>query len=76
MANETTRMYSKPREYTPPQPERVTCRASTVQAVTEALVNGHVHAGTVAHVCALEKGHTEEYCQCFCNHQFRVIGPR
>ena len=40
------------------------------------------HAGTVTHVCARPKAHTDiasalehpEYCQCRCGYQWRAIG--
>lgn len=29
------------------------------------------HQGSLTHVCVLPKKHTEEYCRCVCNFQWR-----
>lgn len=39
------------------------CGLSTIEITTEILIGGEKHAGTVAHICGLDKGH-EGSCQC------------
>jgi hypothetical protein len=51
----------------------IPCGLSTVKSYKQIDFNGFPHAGTLAHVCILEKGHKEKgelKCRCLCEMEF------
>jgi len=46
------------------------CTFSTVKIYRVLDFQGFKHAGTLSHICTLDKGHSE-YCKCICGVEFQ-----
>lgn len=49
--------------------EEKRCKFSTVRNYNKIDFQGHPHAGTLVHICILEKGH-KSLCKCTCPMEF------
>lgn len=62
------------KQHVAPPPAK--CGSSIVEARQDAMINGHAHAGSFAHVCDLPPNHPKDpstgkaMCRCKCGHQW------